>query len=93
MAARAIDSLEQPYYGCLLSAGGRRPLADRLPGPILLWAYGGDAMVDDRGQSHTNSAPVQFGIFDWIDQNQLQAPGPVRAALQCLEYADEAGFL
>ena len=49
-------------------------------------------MVDDHGQSHTDSAPVQFGIFDWIDRNQIQLPDLYEQRLQCLEYADEAGF-
>jgi alkanesulfonate monooxygenase SsuD/methylene tetrahydromethanopterin reductase-like flavin-dependent oxidoreductase (luciferase family) len=49
-------------------------------------------MVDDHGQSHTASTPVQFGIFDWIDRNQLQLPDLYEQRLQCLEYADTAGF-
>ena len=49
-------------------------------------------MVDDHGQSAADSAPVQFGIFDWIDRNQLQLPDLYEQRLQCLEYADEAGF-
>ena len=49
-------------------------------------------MGDDHGQSHTDAAPVQFGIFDWIDRNQLQLPDLYEQRLQCLEYADEAGF-
>ena len=39
-----------------------------------------------------DTAPVQFGIFDWIDHNQLPLPDLYEQRLQCLEYADEAGF-
>src|SRR5262245_61528046 len=49
-------------------------------------------MVDNHGQSRTDSAPVQFGIFDWIDRNQVSLPDLYEQRLQCLEYADEAGF-
>ena len=49
-------------------------------------------MVDDKVQSRADAAPVQFGIFDWIDRNQLQLPDLYEQRLQCLEYADEAGF-
>lgn len=49
-------------------------------------------MVDDNATSRPDSAPVQFGIFDWIDRNQLQLPDLYEQRLQCLEYADEAGF-
>jgi len=49
-------------------------------------------MVDDNATSRTDSALVQFGIFDWIDRNQLQLPDLYEQRLQCLEYADEAGF-
>jgi len=54
---RAIDSPGKPYYGCRKSA--------RVPSP---WAYGGDKMVDDNATAQADSAPVQFGIFDWIDR-------------------------
>jgi alkanesulfonate monooxygenase SsuD/methylene tetrahydromethanopterin reductase-like flavin-dependent oxidoreductase (luciferase family) len=49
-------------------------------------------MVDDRGKSQAEAAPVQFGIFDWIDRNHLPLPDLYEQRLQCLEYADEAGF-
>ena len=49
-------------------------------------------MVDDHGNSQADAAPVQFGIFDWIDRNQLPLPDLYEQRLQCLEYADEAGF-
>ncbi|HSF32259.1 MAG TPA: LLM class flavin-dependent oxidoreductase [Candidatus Tectomicrobia bacterium] len=49
-------------------------------------------MVDDRGKSQVETAPVQFGIFDWIDRNQLALPDLYEQRLQWLEYADEAGF-
>jgi alkanesulfonate monooxygenase SsuD/methylene tetrahydromethanopterin reductase-like flavin-dependent oxidoreductase (luciferase family) len=49
-------------------------------------------MVDDKAISQADSALVQFGIFDWIDRNQLQLPDLYEQRLQCLEYADEAGF-
>jgi hypothetical protein len=39
-------------------------------------------MVDDNGQSQADSAPVQFGIFDWIDRNQLQLPDLYEERLQ-----------
>jgi alkanesulfonate monooxygenase SsuD/methylene tetrahydromethanopterin reductase-like flavin-dependent oxidoreductase (luciferase family) len=49
-------------------------------------------MVDDHGNSRVDATPVQFGIFDWIDRNQLQLFDLYEQRLQCLEYADEAGF-
>ena len=49
-------------------------------------------MVDGNATSQADSALVQFGIFDWIDRNQLQLPDLYEQRLQCLEYADEAGF-
>jgi alkanesulfonate monooxygenase SsuD/methylene tetrahydromethanopterin reductase-like flavin-dependent oxidoreductase (luciferase family) len=49
-------------------------------------------MVHEHGNSPSVSAPVQFGIFDWIDRNQLPLPDLYEQRLQCLEYADEAGF-
>jgi alkanesulfonate monooxygenase SsuD/methylene tetrahydromethanopterin reductase-like flavin-dependent oxidoreductase (luciferase family) len=49
-------------------------------------------MVDDRNKSQADATPVQFGIFDWIDRNQLPLPDLYEQRLQCLEYADEAGF-
>lgn len=49
-------------------------------------------MVDDHSQSGVNAAPVKFGIFDWIDRNQLPLHELYEQRLQCLEYADEAGF-
>jgi alkanesulfonate monooxygenase SsuD/methylene tetrahydromethanopterin reductase-like flavin-dependent oxidoreductase (luciferase family) len=49
-------------------------------------------MVDDHATSRADAAPVQFGIFDWIDRNQLQLPDLYEQRLQFLEYADEAGF-
>jgi alkanesulfonate monooxygenase SsuD/methylene tetrahydromethanopterin reductase-like flavin-dependent oxidoreductase (luciferase family) len=49
-------------------------------------------MVHERGNAASDSAPVQFGIFDWIDRNQLPLPDLYEQRLQCLEYADEAGF-
>jgi hypothetical protein len=42
-------------------------------------------MVDDNGQSQADSAPVQFGIFDWIDWNQLQLSDLYEQRLQCLK--------
>jgi len=69
MAVRVIDSLGKPYSRCLQSARGPGHLADSLPGLVPPWAYGGDTMVDNNGQSQADSAPVQFGIFDWIDWN------------------------
>jgi alkanesulfonate monooxygenase SsuD/methylene tetrahydromethanopterin reductase-like flavin-dependent oxidoreductase (luciferase family) len=49
-------------------------------------------MVHERGNAAPDSAPVQFGIFDWIDRNQLPLPDLYEQRLQCLKYADEAGF-
>jgi alkanesulfonate monooxygenase SsuD/methylene tetrahydromethanopterin reductase-like flavin-dependent oxidoreductase (luciferase family) len=49
-------------------------------------------MVHNSVASQTESAPVRFGIFDWIDRNQLSLPDLYEQRLQCLEYADEAGF-
>ena len=49
-------------------------------------------MLDDPAKSPADAAAVQFGIFDWIDRNQLSLPDLYEQRLQCLEYADEAGF-
>jgi len=49
-------------------------------------------MVDDNATARADVAPVQFGIFDWIDLNQLPLPDLYEQRLQCPEYADEAGF-
>ena len=49
-------------------------------------------MVEVSVQSQVHSAPVQFGLFDWIDRNQLPLPDLYEQRLKCLEYADEAGF-
>jgi alkanesulfonate monooxygenase SsuD/methylene tetrahydromethanopterin reductase-like flavin-dependent oxidoreductase (luciferase family) len=49
-------------------------------------------MVDSNTTSRTDSALAHFGIFDWIDRNQLELPDLYEQRLQCLEYADEAGF-
>jgi alkanesulfonate monooxygenase SsuD/methylene tetrahydromethanopterin reductase-like flavin-dependent oxidoreductase (luciferase family) len=49
-------------------------------------------MRDEQVNSRTDGAAVQFGIFDWIDRNQLPLPDLYEQRLQCLEYADEAGF-
>jgi alkanesulfonate monooxygenase SsuD/methylene tetrahydromethanopterin reductase-like flavin-dependent oxidoreductase (luciferase family) len=48
-------------------------------------------MVDGH-KSQADAAPVQFGIFDWIDRNQLPLPDLYEQRLQWLEYPDEAGF-
>jgi alkanesulfonate monooxygenase SsuD/methylene tetrahydromethanopterin reductase-like flavin-dependent oxidoreductase (luciferase family) len=42
--------------------------------------------------SQTETARVQFGLFDWIDRSQLQLPDLYEQRLQFLEYADTAGF-
>jgi alkanesulfonate monooxygenase SsuD/methylene tetrahydromethanopterin reductase-like flavin-dependent oxidoreductase (luciferase family) len=49
-------------------------------------------MVDEHTTLRVDTAPVQFGIFDWIDQNQLALPDLYEQRLQCLEYADAADF-
>lgn len=49
-------------------------------------------MIDDHGKSQADASPVQFGIFDWIDRNQLPLSDLYEQRLRCLEYADEAGF-
>jgi alkanesulfonate monooxygenase SsuD/methylene tetrahydromethanopterin reductase-like flavin-dependent oxidoreductase (luciferase family) len=49
-------------------------------------------MVDDQGTSQAQAAPVRFGIFDWIDRNQLPLADLYEQRLRWLEYADEAGF-
>ncbi len=49
-------------------------------------------MVDENTNSRADEALVQFGIFDWIDRNQLPLPDLYEQRLQCLEYADEVGF-
>jgi alkanesulfonate monooxygenase SsuD/methylene tetrahydromethanopterin reductase-like flavin-dependent oxidoreductase (luciferase family) len=50
------------------------------------------SMVDEHTNSQVDVAPVRFGIFDWIDRSQLSLPDLYEQRLQCLEYADEAGF-
>jgi alkanesulfonate monooxygenase SsuD/methylene tetrahydromethanopterin reductase-like flavin-dependent oxidoreductase (luciferase family) len=49
-------------------------------------------MVENNATSQVDATSVQFGIFDWIDRNQLPLPDLYEQRLQCLEYADEAGF-
>ncbi len=49
-------------------------------------------MGDTSTSSRADGARVQFGIFDWIDRNQLPLADLYEQRLQCLEYADEAGF-
>lgn len=49
-------------------------------------------MGDDNVNARADAARVQFGLFDWIDRNQLPLPDLYEQRLQCLEYADEAGF-
>jgi alkanesulfonate monooxygenase SsuD/methylene tetrahydromethanopterin reductase-like flavin-dependent oxidoreductase (luciferase family) len=49
-------------------------------------------MVDRDATSPADTPPVQFGLFDWIDRNQLPLPDLYEQRLQFLEYADEAGF-
>jgi alkanesulfonate monooxygenase SsuD/methylene tetrahydromethanopterin reductase-like flavin-dependent oxidoreductase (luciferase family) len=49
-------------------------------------------MVDEHATAPVERVSVQFGIFDWIDRNQLQLPDLYEQRLQCLEYADAAGF-
>lgn len=49
-------------------------------------------MRDESAETQDEAAPVQFGIFDWIDRNQFPLPDLYEQRLQCLEYADEAGF-
>jgi alkanesulfonate monooxygenase SsuD/methylene tetrahydromethanopterin reductase-like flavin-dependent oxidoreductase (luciferase family) len=57
--------------------------------PVQLEATG---MVDVYATPQEDAAPVRFGIFDWIDRNQLPLPDLYEQRLQCLAYADEAGF-
>jgi alkanesulfonate monooxygenase SsuD/methylene tetrahydromethanopterin reductase-like flavin-dependent oxidoreductase (luciferase family) len=38
------------------------------------------------------SVPVKFGIFDWIDRNQLALPDLYEQRLQIIECAEECGF-
>lgn len=42
--------------------------------------------------SQAGAEPVHFGLFDWIDQSQLQLPDLYEQRLRFLEYADQAGF-
>src|ERR671936_2255151 len=49
-------------------------------------------MVKEHTNLRADKALVPFGIFDWIDRNQLPLPELYEQRLQCLEYADEAGF-
>jgi alkanesulfonate monooxygenase SsuD/methylene tetrahydromethanopterin reductase-like flavin-dependent oxidoreductase (luciferase family) len=59
---------------------------------VQVRAYGGEKMSEDHAKSRVDMSPVQFGIFDWIDRNQLPLPDLYEQRLRCLEYADEAGF-
>ena len=36
--------------------------------------------------------PIEFGIFDWIDRNQLALPELYEQRLRLVEYADQNGF-
>jgi alkanesulfonate monooxygenase SsuD/methylene tetrahydromethanopterin reductase-like flavin-dependent oxidoreductase (luciferase family) len=36
--------------------------------------------------------PIKFGIFDWIDRNELELPELYEQRLRLVEYADENGF-
>jgi alkanesulfonate monooxygenase SsuD/methylene tetrahydromethanopterin reductase-like flavin-dependent oxidoreductase (luciferase family) len=49
-------------------------------------------MIDENSNSRADEALVHFGIFDWIDRNQLPLPDLYEERLRCLEHADEAGF-
>jgi alkanesulfonate monooxygenase SsuD/methylene tetrahydromethanopterin reductase-like flavin-dependent oxidoreductase (luciferase family) len=50
------------------------------------------SMVGEDSNSGEDEVRVRFGIFDWIDRSQLPLPDLYEQRLQCLEYADEAGF-
>lgn len=39
-----------------------------------------------------DSAPLSFGIFDWLDRSSLDLADLYEQRLQMLEYADKAGF-
>src|SRR5262245_27442357 len=66
----------------LTALGGRTIVAVRVPGGLLHCTTARDihhpmlpeatSMVDDKTISQADSTLVQFGIFDWIDRNQLQ---------------------
>src|SRR5262245_57612738 len=45
-------------------------------------AYGGEEMLDDHAKSPADAPAVQFGIFDWIDRNQLSLPDLYEQRLQ-----------
>jgi alkanesulfonate monooxygenase SsuD/methylene tetrahydromethanopterin reductase-like flavin-dependent oxidoreductase (luciferase family) len=49
-------------------------------------------MPDTDANLRGDATPVRFGIFDWIDRNRLPLAELYEQRLQCLEYADEAGF-
>jgi alkanesulfonate monooxygenase SsuD/methylene tetrahydromethanopterin reductase-like flavin-dependent oxidoreductase (luciferase family) len=49
-------------------------------------------MAVEHTRARADAAPMQFGIFDWIDRNRLPLSDLYEQRLQCLEYADEAGF-
>ena len=49
-------------------------------------------MADRTGGTPKSSSPVRFGIFDWIDRNQMELSDLYEQRLKILEYADTAGF-
>jgi alkanesulfonate monooxygenase SsuD/methylene tetrahydromethanopterin reductase-like flavin-dependent oxidoreductase (luciferase family) len=49
-------------------------------------------MAEDKEGLRIDSAPVKFGIFDWIDRNQLALPDLYEQRLRLVECADQNGF-
>ena len=49
-------------------------------------------MVQETTDAEVGAAAPKFGIFDWIDRNQLKLADLYEQRLRVLEYADEAGF-
>jgi len=49
-------------------------------------------MLEDKGRAVIDPAPVKFGIFDWIDRNQLRLPELYEQRLRLVECADRSGF-
>jgi alkanesulfonate monooxygenase SsuD/methylene tetrahydromethanopterin reductase-like flavin-dependent oxidoreductase (luciferase family) len=49
-------------------------------------------MAEDKDGPLIDSAPVKFGVFDWIDRNQLRLPELYEQRLRLVECADQTGF-
>ena len=49
-------------------------------------------MTGNNAGSDPSASPVQFGLFDWIDNNGMEIADLYEQRLKYLEFADQAGF-